>query len=159
MWIISINFVFVTNTHCKMHFHGLMKLRTSYQQQPLQKEKMIVIIEEHLPCFRVNAFLGWVQTCQSFTHLWTWSKNSWWPRRLVTRFIQSFFLYGQQKQSTNKEEADRLLTILFQKTLHSGYFAKLPFGSKANFEKNAQYYITIGRINVVVPTARTFLWD
>ncbi len=34
-----------------------------------------------------------------------------------------------------KEEAGRLVIILFQKTLHSGYFAKLPFGSKANFEK------------------------
>jgi hypothetical protein len=42
---------------------------------------------------------------------------------------------GDKKQNTKKEEADRLLTILFEKTLHSGYFAKLPFGSKANFEK------------------------
>jgi hypothetical protein len=42
---------------------------------------------------------------------------------------------GNKKRSTKKEEADHLLTILFQKTLHSGYFAKLPFGSKANFEK------------------------
>ncbi len=44
-----------------------------------------------------------------------------------------FSYMGNKKQSTKKEEADRLLTILFQKTLHSGYFAKLPFGSKANF--------------------------
>ncbi len=34
-----------------------------------------------------------------------------------------------------KEEADHLLTILFHKTLHSGYFAKLPFGSKDKLEK------------------------
>jgi hypothetical protein len=54
---------------------------------------------------------------------------------LVTGFIQSFFLYGRQKTEYKKKEADCLLTILFQKTLHSGYFAKLPFGSKANFEK------------------------
>jgi hypothetical protein len=54
---------------------------------------------------------------------------------LVTRFIQSFFLYGKQKTEYKKDEADPLLTILFQKTLHSRYFAKLPFGSKANFEK------------------------
>jgi hypothetical protein len=78
---------------------------------------------------------------------------------LVTGFIQSFFLYGQQKMEYKKEEADRFLTILFKKTLHSGYFAKLPLGSKANFERNAQYYITIGHMNVVAPTARIFLRD
>jgi hypothetical protein len=78
---------------------------------------------------------------------------------LVTGFIQFFSYIGDKKQNTKKEEADRLLNILFQKTPHSGYFAKLPFGSKANFEKNAQYYITIGRINMVAPTARTFLRD
>ncbi len=70
-----------------------------------------------------------------------------------------FSYMSDKKWSTKEEEADRLLTILFQKTLHSGYFAKLSFGSKANFEKNAQYYITIGCINVVAPTARTFLRD
>jgi hypothetical protein len=70
-----------------------------------------------------------------------------------------FSYMGDKKRSTKKEEDNRLLTILFQKTLHSGYFAKLPFGSKANFEKNAQYYINIGHINVVAPTARTFLRD
>jgi hypothetical protein len=54
---------------------------------------------------------------------------------LVTRFIQCFYLHGQQKTDTNKEEANRVLTILFQKTQHNSYFTKLPFGSKANFEK------------------------
>jgi hypothetical protein len=47
-----------------------------------------------------------------------------------------FSYMGDKKRNTKKEEADRLLTILFQNTLHCGYFAKLPFGSKANFEKN-----------------------
>ncbi len=46
-----------------------------------------------------------------------------------------FSYMGDKKRDTKKEEADCLLTILFQKTLHSGYSAKLPFGSKANFEK------------------------
>ncbi len=42
-----------------MHFHGMLTmLHTSYQQQPLQKEKMIVMIEEHLLCFRSKCFLG-----------------------------------------------------------------------------------------------------
>jgi hypothetical protein len=48
----------------------------------------------------------------------------------------SVFTYmGDKKRETNKEEAERILTILFQKTQHNSYFAKLPFGSKANFEK------------------------
>jgi hypothetical protein len=42
---------------------------------------------------------------------------------------------GNKKRETKKEEAERILTILFQKTQHNSYFAKLPFGSKANFEK------------------------
>jgi hypothetical protein len=46
-----------------------------------------------------------------------------------------FSYMGDRKRSTKKEEADCLLTILFQKTLHSGNLAKLPFRSKANFEK------------------------
>ena len=46
-----------------------------------------------------------------------------------------FTYMGNKKRDTNKEEADRVLTILFQKTQHNSYFTKLPFGSKANFEK------------------------
>jgi hypothetical protein len=42
---------------------------------------------------------------------------------------------GNKKWDTNKEEADCVLTILFQKTQHNSYLTKLPFGSKANFEK------------------------
>ncbi len=34
-----------------------------------------------------------------------------------------------------KERAEELLTILFDKTLHNGYFGKLPFGSKDKFAK------------------------
>ena len=34
-----------------------------------------------------------------------------------------------------KEPAEELLTILFDKTLHNGYFGKLPFGSKDKFVK------------------------
>ncbi len=55
---------------------------------------------------------------------------------MVAGFIPSFFLHWRQTTGyIKKEEADRLLTILFHKTLHSGYFAKLPFGSKDKFEK------------------------
>jgi hypothetical protein len=41
----------------------------------------------------------------------------------------------EQRYPKKKGGADRLLTILFYKTLHSGYFAKLPFGSKDKFKK------------------------
>jgi hypothetical protein len=50
-----------------------------------------------------------------------------------------------------KEPAEELLTIHFDKTLHNGYFEKLPFGSKDKFAKNDQYYITIAYVNVVMP--------
>jgi hypothetical protein len=46
-----------------------------------------------------------------------------------------FTYMGNKKRDTNKEKADRVLTILFQKTQHNSYFTNLPFGSKANFEK------------------------
>jgi hypothetical protein len=39
------------------------------------------------------------------------------------------------KQRDTKKKADWLLFILFHKTLYSGYFANLPFGSKDKFEK------------------------
>jgi hypothetical protein len=42
---------------------------------------------------------------------------------------------GSKKRDTNKTEANRLITILFQKALHNSYFDKLPFGSKSHFEK------------------------
>ena len=40
-----------------------------------------------------------------------------------------FTYMGNKKRDTNKEEANRVLTILFQKTQHNSYFTKLPFGS------------------------------
>ncbi len=55
---------------------------------------------------------------------------------MVTGLIPSFFpTWATNNGIQKKEEADCLLTILFHKTLHSGYFAKLPFGSKEKFEK------------------------
>ncbi len=61
------------------------------------------------------------------------------------------YLGNKQQDLPEKECAEELLTILFDKTLHNGYFGKLPFGSKDKFAKNDQYYITIGCINVVMP--------
>jgi hypothetical protein len=37
--------------------------------------------------------------------------------------------------SFKKEQAEHLLAILFDRTLHNGYFAKLPFGSRDKFAK------------------------
>ncbi len=61
------------------------------------------------------------------------------------------FLGDKQRDSSEKKRAEELLEILFDKTLHNGYFRKLPFGSKEKITKNDQYYITFGCINVVMP--------
>ncbi len=45
------------------------------------------------------------------------------------------YLGDKQRDSTKNEGADHLLTILFDITLHYGYFGKLPFGSKDKFAK------------------------
>jgi len=47
-----------------------------------------------------------------------------------------FSYFGdKQRDSSKKEEAERLLQILFNKTEHSSYFGKLPFGKKTKFLK------------------------
>ncbi len=47
-----------------------------------------------------------------------------------------FFLPWQQTTgSFKKEHAEHLVTILFDRTLHNGYFAKLPSGSRDKFTK------------------------
>ena len=53
-----------------------------------------------------------------------------------------FTYTGNKKRDTNKEKANRVLTILFQKTQHN-YFTKLPFGSKANFEKSPNFILPL----------------
>jgi hypothetical protein len=50
-------------------------------------------------------------------------------------FILFSFLGDKQRDPSKKECAEELLTILFDKTLHNGYFGKLPFGSKDKFAK------------------------
>ncbi len=45
------------------------------------------------------------------------------------------YLGDKQRDPSKKERAEELLTILFDKTLHNGYFRKLPFGSKDKFAK------------------------
>ncbi len=45
------------------------------------------------------------------------------------------YLGNKQRDPSKKEPADKLLTILFDKTLHNRYFRKLPFGSKDKFAK------------------------
>ncbi len=62
-------------------------------------------------------------------------------------------LGNKQWDPSIKEHAEHLLTILFDRTLHNGYLAKLPFGSRDKFAKNDQYYISIGCINVATPAS------
>jgi hypothetical protein len=45
------------------------------------------------------------------------------------------YLGNKQWDPSKKEHAEHLLTILFDRTLHNGYFAKLPFGSRDKFAK------------------------
>jgi hypothetical protein len=44
-------------------------------------------------------------------------------------------LGAKQWDASKKERTDELFSILFDKTLHNGYFGKLPFGSKEKFAK------------------------
>ncbi len=53
------------------------------------------------------------------------------------RIYSTFFscLSDKQRDPSKKEHAEHILTILFDRTLHNGYFAKLPFGSRDKFAK------------------------
>ncbi len=61
------------------------------------------------------------------------------------------YLGDKQWDPSKKERAEELLTILFDKTLHNGYFGKFAVWKQGQICKNDQYYITIGCINVVTP--------
>jgi hypothetical protein len=50
-------------------------------------------------------------------------------------FILFSYFGEKQRDSSKKEEAERLVKILFNKTEHSSYFGKLPFGKKTKFLK------------------------
>jgi hypothetical protein len=45
------------------------------------------------------------------------------------------YLGDKQQDPSEKEHAEEFLTILFDKTLHNGYFGKLQIGSKDKFAK------------------------
>ena len=50
-------------------------------------------------------------------------------------FVLFSYFEDKQEDSLKKEEADCLLQILFNKTEHSSYFGKQPFGKKTKFLK------------------------
>ena len=50
-------------------------------------------------------------------------------------FILFSYFGEKQRDSSKKDEAERLLNILFNKTEHSSYFSKQPFGKKTKFLK------------------------
>jgi hypothetical protein len=86
---------------------------------------------------------------QELMHSWVWYKlvkvlltfglspkiledlESWSP----DLFNLFSYLGNKQRDPSKKECAEELLTILFVKTLHNGYFGKLPFRSKDEFAK------------------------
>ncbi len=45
------------------------------------------------------------------------------------------YLGNKQRDPSKEEQAECHLTILFDRTLHNGYFAKLPLGSRDKFAK------------------------
>jgi hypothetical protein len=49
------------------------------------------------------------------------------------------YLGDKQWDPSRKEQAEHLLTVLFDITLHNGYFAKLPFGSRDKFAKMTNF--------------------
>ena len=86
---------------------------------------------------------------QELMHSWVWYKlvkvlltfglspkiwedlESWSP----DLFNLFSYLGDKQWDPSKKEPAEELLTILFDKTLHNGYFGKLPFESKEKIAK------------------------
>jgi hypothetical protein len=63
------------------------------------------------------------------------------------------YLGNKQRDPPKKEQAERLVTILFDRTLHNGYFAKLPFGSREKFAKMTNITLPFFCINVVTPAS------
>jgi hypothetical protein len=80
--------------------------------------------------------LGWVQTCKVLLKFGlspkVWEDLESWSSDLFNLFS---YLGDKPQDPSKKEHAEELLTILFDKTLHNGYFGKLPFGSKDKFAK------------------------
>ncbi len=54
------------------------------------------------------------------------------------------YLGDKQRDPSKKEHTEHLLTILFDRTLHNGYFVKLPFGSRDKFAKMTNTTLALG---------------
>ncbi len=67
-------------------------------------------------------------------------------------FILFSYFGEKQRDSSKKEEAERLLQILFNKTEHSSYFGKLPFGKKTKITINGTYHYSVGHTDVATTT-------
>jgi hypothetical protein len=120
-----------------MHFRGILATRqTSYQQPPLQKK----VDFDDRGAFNLfhelmHSWVGYelVQVLLNFglspkiqQDLEDWS---------LDLFNLFSYLGNKQRDPSKKEHAEHLLTILFDRTLQNGYFAKLPFGSRDIFAK------------------------
>jgi hypothetical protein len=142
-----------------MHFRGILTtLQTSYQQPPLQKKvdfddrgafnMFQELMHSWVGYELVKVLLNFGLSPKIRQDLEDWSPD------LFNLFS---YLGNKQWDPSKKEQAERLLTILFDRTQHNGYFAKLPTGSRDKFAKNDQYYITFGCINEVMPASGIFL--
>jgi hypothetical protein len=70
--------------------------------------------------------------------------------------FETFAYLSNKNNEEYKENALRVLDILFNKTDHNSYFAKLNFGSK-KIQKPAQLHIALGSIKVVEATTMILL--
>jgi hypothetical protein len=132
------NIYFVLCPTYKMHFCGILTMRqTSYQQLPLQKKgdfddrgsfnMFQELMNSWVGYKLVKVMLNFGRSLKIWQDLEDWSPNS----------FNLFSYFGdKQRDPSKKEHAEHLLTILFDRTLHYAYFAKLPFGSRDKFCKN-----------------------
>jgi hypothetical protein len=120
-----------------MHFRGILTTRqTSYQQPPLQKkvdfdDRRAFNMFQELMHSWVGYKLGKVLLNFGLSPK-IWQDLEDWSPDLFNRF--SYF-GDKQRDPSKKEHTEHLLTILFDRTLHNGYFAKLQFGSRDKFAK------------------------
>jgi hypothetical protein len=121
----------------KIHFCGTLMMRgSSYQQPPLQKKVdyndigAFNMFHELMHSWVGNELVKVLLTFGLSPKIWD-DLESWSP----DLFNLLSYLGDKQRDPSNKERAEELLTFLFDKTLHNRYFGKLPFGSKDKFAK------------------------
>jgi hypothetical protein len=130
------NIFFVLCPPYKMHFCGILTtLQTSYPQTPLQKKvdfddkgafnMFKKLMHSWVGYELVEVLLNFGLSPKIWQDLEDWSPDS----------FNLFSYLGNKQRDPSKKQAEHLLTILFDRTLHNGYFAKLTFGRRDKFAK------------------------